>query len=205
MNLTLVTGPVCEPMTLTEVQGQTRLPDLSMESSTVELMIEAVREAAEGVTNRALVTQVWEITIDAFPGSNGSIQLPMPPLQSVQFIKYLDVDGVEQTLDPLAYRVIAETSPNCGNGYVIPAYGLTWPSTQNYVATVTIRFTCGYGPISPDTSLNIPKGIIQWIAINVANVFENRETVGIAYRETKFDITDSICDGLIAKYRVVRL
>lgn len=206
MNLTLVTPPTCEPVTLADLEGQTRLQGLlSAESGTVELMISAVREAAEGVTNRALITQVWELTLDGFPSGRNAIRLPMPPLQSVQFIKYIDVNGVEQTLDELAYRVIVESSPNCNNGYIIPIYGLTWPDTQDDVAVVTIRFTCGYGPIAPDTSTNVPKAICQWILINVANTFENRETVGIAYRETKFDITDAIADGLIAKYRIPRL
>lgn len=203
MNLTLITAPVSEPVTLAELQGQVRLTDLSAESDTVELMISAVREAAEGVTNRSLVTQVWELSLDGFPSR--AIMLPMPPLQSVQFIKYIDNNGVEQTLDSAAYRVIAEMAPNCGNGYVIPAYGLTWPTALNDLAVVTIRFTCGYGPIGEDTSLNVPKGIVQWILVNCANQFENRETVGIAYRETKFDLTEAIADGLIAKYRITRL
>lgn len=206
MNLTLIKAPVKEPITLADIEGQTRLQGmLSDESDTVELMISAVREMAEGITNRALVTQQWELALDSFPSGRNLIVLPMPPLQTVDFIKYVDTNGNEQTLDPIAYRVIAGMSPNCNNGYVIPAYGLNWPDARDDFDVVTIRFTCGYGPIDPDTALNIPKAILQWICINVANQFENRETVGVAYRETKFDISDVIADGLLTKYRITRL
>lgn len=200
MNLTLVTAPKGEPITLTEIQGQTRLVDLSAESETVELMISAVRERAEAITKRALVTQSWLLTLDAFPSGRSAIQLPKPPLQTVDSIAYCDANGVWQILDPLAYRVVISSEP----GYVVPIYGLNWPTVLNDVGVVTIKFTCGYGPITPDTSLNVPKGILQWIAMNVANIFENRETEGIAYRETKFDLS-TLADGLIENYRIFRV
>lgn len=205
MNLTLLQAPVSEPVTLTDVQGQVRLTDLSAEAETVELMITAVREVAEGATKRALITQQWELLLDNFPSGRMPITLPMPPLQTVDYIKYINVTGTEQTLDPLGYRVVAETAPNCNPGYVLPLYGLNWPSTLQDVATVRIAFTCGYGPIGEDTALNVPKAICQWILLNCANLFENRESVGVAYRETKFDLTDALANGLIEKYRITRL
>jgi hypothetical protein len=211
MNLTLIAPPVCEPVSIADFEGQVRLyGQLSDEAQTVELMISAARESAEGITNRALVTQVWELSLDSFPSGRNPISLPMPPLQSVQFIKYYGNDGVEQTfyekdVNEISCKVYSEIAPNCGNGYVMPIYGLNWPTALPDLNSVRVRFTCGYGPIAPDTALNVPKAICQWLLINVANQFSNRETVGIGNRETKFDITETICDGLVAKYRIPRL
>lgn len=201
MKLVRVTEPAQEFITLADVEGQTRLQGLlSAEADTVEMMISAVRERAESVTRRALVTQVWELTLDAFPASREAITLPLPPLQSVDFIKYIDFNGNEQTLDPLTYRVGKASEP----GYVKPLYNINWPATLQDSDVVTVRFTCGYGPIAPSTSNNVPKAIKQWCLINVANLVENRETLGVAYRETKYDLS-TLADGLIENYRITRL
>lgn len=200
MKLVCITQPGSEPIELSDVEGQCRITDLSAEASTVETMIQAVRERAEQVTRRAFVTQVWELTLDGFP--YGAINLPLPPLQTVDSIKYVDTDGVEQTLDPFAYRVLTSGEP----GAVKPLYNTTWPATLNDVDTVKIRFTCGYGPISPATSLNVPKAICQWMLINVANLYENRESQGVAMgRSTVFNLDATLCDGLIESYRIYRV
>jgi len=186
MNLTLIIPPASEPIAIGAVELQTRNVDLTAEADVVDLIIGSVRERAESITKRALITQVWELTLDAFPSGRGIIQLPKPPLQTVNSIKYLDSDGVEQTLSSLAYRVITTSEP----GYVLPVYNSEWPVALNDIASVTINFTCGYGPIAPDTSDNIPKSIKQWMLINAASLFENRESVVI---------------GLIANYRIMKL
>jgi uncharacterized phiE125 gp8 family phage protein len=205
--LTILTQPAFEPVSTDDVFAQIRQDSTTFQDSLqyLEGIITAVREMAEGTLKRALITQQWELSLDNFPSGRIPITLPMPPLQTVDYVKYIDTTGTEQTLDPLGYKVIAETAPNCNPGCVMPLYGLNWPSTLQDVATVRIAFTCGYGPIGEDTALNVPKAICQWILLNCANYFENRESVGIAYRETKFDLTEALANGLIEKYRVVRL
>ena len=207
MNLNLITAPQVEPLTLEDVEGQVRLPgQLSAEAETVDMMITAIRERAEAVTRRALISQVHELVLDGFPSGRQIIILPKPPLQSVESIVYTDVDGVEQTLDSFAYRVITQTGPTAGYGYVIPAYGLNWPTALNDVATVKIRFKCGYGPLVAGESDNIPKGIKQWMLINVANAFENRESIVVGSgRDSLIDMTETLADGLLANYRLHRL
>lgn len=200
MKLVCITQPASEPITLTDVEGQCRITDLSAEASTIDIVIQAVRERAEQATRRAFVTQVWELTLDGFP--YGAISLPLPPLQTVDSIKYIDTAGVEQTLDAAAYRVLTGGEP----GAVQPVYGTTWPNTLNDLETVKIRFTCGYGPIAPDTSLNVPKAILQWQLINIANLYENRESQGVAMgRSTVFNLDATLCDGLLESYRIARL
>jgi len=202
MKLVCITQPASEPITLTDVQGQTRIDDLSAEAATIETMIQAVRERAEQITRRALITQSWELTLDSFPYNRNPIYLPLPPLQSVESIKYIDPDGNEQTLDPLLYRTLTAGEP----GAVQPLYNLHWPVTLNDMETVKVRFTCGYGPKGEDTATNVPKAILQFMLINVANLYENRESQGVAMgRSTVFNLDATLCDGLIESFRIYRV
>lgn len=200
MKLVCTTQPLSEPIELIDVQGQIRADDLSAEASTIAIFIQAVRERAEQITRRALVTQSWELTLDCFP--YGPVALPLPPLQTVDSIKYINTDGVEQTLNPALYRVLLGGEP----GLVQPVYGTSWPTTLNDLETVKIKFTCGYGPIAPAETLNIPKAIIQWMTLQVANLYENRESQGVAMgRSTVFNLDATLCDGLLESYRITRL
>lgn len=206
MHLNLITAPQSEPITLTDVEGQVRVASLSDESSTVDIMISAVREQAEALTRRALITQTWELVLDSFASSRERIVLPKPPLQSVVSIIYTDVDGVEQTLSSDLYQVIVQVGPSAGYGYVIPAYNAYWPTTLNDVNVVKIQFKCGYGPLTVGDSDNIPLGIKQWMLLNVANIFENRESIVISSaRDSLVDMTKTVADGLISNYKLTRL
>jgi uncharacterized phiE125 gp8 family phage protein len=204
MNLICVEPPTSEPISLEDVEKHTRLQgQLTDEQSTVDIIISAICERAESLTNRALISQTWEASFNLFPSERIPIVLPKPPLQSVVSIKYFDVNNVEQTLNPLSYKVVLD---NSDYGYVIPIYGLTWPVALNDVNSVTIKFVCGYGPIEPETSDNIPAGIKQWMLINAANLIENRESIVIGNgREAAIDITETLADSLIANYRLYRL
>ena len=204
MLLNMTAAPAQEPLELSDVEAQVRLPgQLTEEAEFVKGLISAVREMAESQTRRALVTQSWEIMLNGFPLGREAIELPMPPLQSVDSIEYVDVDNVVQTLNPVKYKFIGDLK---NKGFVFPAFGETWPVAQDDFATVKIKFTCGYGPIAPSKELNIPTSILQWIKINVANLFENRETVVIENsRAVLMDTTPMLADGLLANHRLTRL
>lgn len=204
MRLKLITAPATEPVSLADVQGQCRTGDLTAESATVNRYIAAIRGAAEKITRRSLITQTWELVLDTFPAAGrGEITIPRPPLQSVTSITYVDTAGATQTLDAGLYRVITEVSPTCDPGIVLPAYGESWPDTLDDLGVVRIRFVCGYGPIAPATTTNVPAGILQWILLNVANLYENRETETVASGKlTQIDL-HTLADSLIDDFRVM--
>lgn len=197
MILRQVTAPQVEPITLSDVEAQCRVGSLSDESFSVEMFIRAIRQRAEAVTRRALISQQWELSLDAFPKGRDPLRLPLPPLQTVDSIIYTDTAGVEITLDPLAYRIVKDTP-----AYIIPVYGLSWPVAQSDKAVVKVTFTCGYGPIAPETSLNVPEAIQQWCLLNVATLYENRESLSVGGRsESILDFT-TFADSLLDDYRV---
>jgi len=208
MVLKQITAPLTEPVTIEEVCGQIRIGDLSEEVATVNLFIAAIREQAEAMTRRALITQEWELVLDGFPGGRIPITLPKAPVQSITSIKYIDVNGVEQTLDSIAYRLLADCEPSD----VIPAYGISWPATRCDKAVVRVRFKCGYGPLAsddpedPDKVMpnNVPNGIKQWMLLNIGSLYSNRESVIVEGRLNLIELT-TLADGLIANYRLPRL
>ena len=141
-------------------------PDDALIASFVQAAINEL-DGIDGWLGRALVTQTWQLVLDTFPAC--AIRLPLPPLQSVDSISYIDGDGASQTLDPADYRVFA---PDSDPGRVEPAYGLSWPAVRGQSGAVTITYTCGYGDPA-----DVPELIRTYIRLRVGQYYENRELV----------------------------
>lgn len=193
MILKCVKQPEIEPITQSDVEGQTRILDLSEETATVGMFISAIRQRAESETRRALNTQEWWLILDSFPSGRDKLEIPLPPLQSVDSIVYFDTNNVAQILNPNLYRVVAEAEP----AYVVPVINQNWPETINDLGVVTVKFTCGYG----DNSDDVPASIRQWMLLNIANLYENRETIAIGNRFAMVEL-NTIADSLLASHRV---
>lgn len=201
MLLRQTTAPQTEPITTQDVEAQIKYQLLDDQVALVDMYIRAVRARAEAITRRALVTQSYELVLDGFPSGRDAIKLPLPPLQTVDSITYVDTDGATQTLDPLTYRVIAEISSTCPPGYIIPVYGLSWPVTRDDVAVVRIAFTCGYGPLAEGGSSNVPDGILLWMMLQCAGHNETREAFIVSLKEQLVDLR-TIGDVYLDDYRV---
>ncbi len=68
----------------------------------IAFLISAVRgqiDAGDGWLNRALITQTWDMYLDAFPCGNGEIRMPFYPLQSVTAVQYYDTDGILRAIE----------------------------------------------------------------------------------------------------------
>ena len=168
MALTLITAPSIEPITLAEARMQCRIADDdTAEDALLAVCIQAAREAAEHELGRALITQIWELTLAAFPA--GEIKLGKAQALAITSVKYLDTANVLQTMDPGAYALDATTSP----GWLLPATGTSWPSTADVVNAVRVRFTAGYGP----AAANVPAAVRQWMLVTVAAFYAQREAL----------------------------
>jgi uncharacterized phiE125 gp8 family phage protein len=137
---------------------------LRVETHEDDALIEALAitatSMAEHELNRALVTQTLTLVIEEFPLKN--IQLQKPPVKSVTSIKYLDTDGVLQTVSSDLYRLIKDPIAP----YITSS---AWPEGTE----VTVVYQAGYG-----TESNVPAQIKQWILVHVGAMYENRESVG---------------------------
>lgn len=168
MPLRRITDAGSEPLTLDEAKLHLRVTG-STEDTLITALIKAARTTCEERLQRSLLTTTWELTLDEFPEA---IPLRRPRVQSVTSVKYVDVDGVEQTLDPAAYQVDDKSEP----GWVVPAYGYSWPQTRQQVNAVAVRYTTGYGNNASD----VPQPLRQWMLLMVGAMYENREAEVIA-------------------------
>jgi len=166
MPLTLITAPATEPVTLAEAKAHCRV-DGTADDALITALIVATREACEHKIGRPLITQTWERTLEYFSG--GAILLGKFKPLSIVSVYYLDDAGADTLLAPLAYTLDADTEP----GYLLPAYGTTWPSARATANSVRVRFTAGYGPAASD----VPTAIKQWILLAVGTLYEQRASV----------------------------
>ena len=196
-----------ELITIKDVENQIRF-ELSDNYNLVYQLIFAIREKAEAYTRRALKIHQYTLTLDTFPTGRGIIEIPNPPLRRIDSIKYYDADGVLQTLSPNLYRVVINVQDPVQSSYVVPIYGASWPQSLDDSAVVIITYTCGYGTITNadpalTTVMELPKALKQWMLINIANLYENSESVVVGNRLNVAEIP-SIIDSLIANYKIAR-
>lgn len=129
-------------------------------------LIASARRRIEERLSKALLTQTWVLRLDRFPA--WEIGLPRPPLASISSIQYLDSAGATQTLDAAKYVVDTHGAV----GRVVPAYGLSWPSTYPMPNAVTITYVAGW-----TSAAAVPADIRQALLMLIADLYANRETI----------------------------
>lgn len=188
MNLVTYTAPTTEPVTVAEAAEYCSASATDWEDLLTAL-IQAGRESAELILQRSLMTQTWELYLDAFPP--GSIVLPRPPVVSLTHVKYYDIGGTLQTLSGTYYTLDTISEP----GRVRLNTSYSWPSTQAIENAVVVRYVAGYA-----SAALVPESIKTWIKLRVKSLFDNRDAVisGTIVNELPF----SFADGLLDRYRV---
>jgi uncharacterized phiE125 gp8 family phage protein len=167
MWLKRTSAPAATPVSLAEAKTHLRVLH-SADDTYIGTLISAATEHLEGrggILGRALVTQTLEWRFCAFPAC-GAIKLPLPPLQSVTSVKYIDTAGIEQTMSASDYVVDAETLV----GQVRLAYGKIWPATRDEENAVRIVFVAGYGAAS-----EVPVPLKQAILLLIGHFYVNRD------------------------------
>lgn len=157
MTARLITPPAALAVSLEEARTAAR-QDGAAADAELTLAIGTYTGDAEFETQRALIEQTWRVTLDRFPEA---IQLPRPPLLTVLYVKFYDVAGQLQTLDPQDYMVDQESEPS----YIVPAPGRAWPVTAARVNAVQVDYTAGYGPDHTSVPASIKGFILGKIAM----------------------------------------
>lgn len=191
--VTVVQAPTTEPMTVAEARVWARIDDDDeTQDAMLQLMIIAARERAEEITGRCFATRQIEYRMDKFPDGGTAIELPFPPVLSLDYIQYLDGDGALQTLSgsPTAWTLDAGSIP----ARVKPLYGNNWPGAIDQMAAVRIGYTAGYANIS-----DLPKSLRIYLQARVATFNEFREQL---IQSGVGEIPRDFCDGLLDGLRV---
>lgn len=204
--LVLKTPPAAEPLTAAEVRARLGLSD-SVSDAMLTPLIKGAREKLDGWSGwlgRALITQTWVLYLPAFCAS---VSIPLPPLQQVVSVKYIDADGVEQTLDAASHRVIAGSRP------VLQFKSDTaLPATAFSADAVRIEFRAGYG----DGGASVPEPIRNAMVLDVhlqlsmtaRNLFLSQDKVeGVSSKSYVVGgnagaVIDAAVAALISNYRV---
>ncbi len=112
-------------------------------------MVDAARFKVQEDSSRQLMRATFKAFLDGFPGVAGVgsaslesslIELRKPPVVSVEAVKHVDSDGVEQTLAASQYLLDKDSEP----ARLRPSHGNSWPAARVQTNAVTVEFTAGY-------------------------------------------------------------
>jgi uncharacterized phiE125 gp8 family phage protein len=137
------------------------------EEDLIESLITAARQWCEEYLGRAIGVQTLELRMGGFPVDNGPIVLRSPTIE-VTSVKYLDTDGVEQTMDEADY-ITSDAEP----AEIVPVSA--WPVAFGSSDSVRVEYEAGYSAGSPLVSDVLPKTIRTAILMMVADMYTNRE------------------------------
>jgi uncharacterized phiE125 gp8 family phage protein len=179
MGYRLITPPASTPVTMAEVKDYLRVAHNDEDIQILQYIRAATSylDGRLGVLGRCLITQTWEITLDAFPP--GEIELPLPPVQSVTSVTFVDPAGTTATVPANDYTVDTASA----TARIVPK--TDWPDTAETVNAVTIRFVTGTEPV------NVPGALKDAVLVLVAARYNDR--IGME--------NPAILGSLIAPYR----
>lgn len=178
-------APAEEPVTLADAKAHLRV-DVPDDDAYIEGLIAVARVAAEDRLQRTLVHTPWRLTLDGFPAA---IELPMPPIVSVQSVQFRDATGQWSTLDAQDYVVDSVNEP----GYVVPAPGTRWPAVGAGINGVRVDYTAGYGA----TGSSVPAPIRHWLLLAIGDLYNQRERSA-----EKPVVPQNFVDSLLDAYRI---
>jgi uncharacterized phiE125 gp8 family phage protein len=167
-----VSGPVIQPVTLTEVKMHLKLePEDVIEDQLIASYMYGARIEAENFLDEKIGRQTWDLFTECWPYG----ALPIRPVISVDSVAYVDAAGVEQTVDPATYIFY----PGSGRIFLRPGY--SWPGTSTYPGSgIRTRVTAGIEPVSDGQSPPTPRypdNIRVAILFRVGTFYRVREDV----------------------------
>lgn len=186
MGLTLVSAPASTPVSLAEMKAHCRIhADDTTYDTELQIYLDAAvshLDGKDGILQQCIVTQTWDLTLDAF---SDNIEIPLAPLQSVSSVKYYDAAGDLQTLSSDYYTVDTSSLTQ----WVVRNSSYTYPTLLEGVNTVIIRFVAGYA--------TVPDALKQAILLLGGHWFAHREAVSGA---AMMDVPKAV-DCLVAPYK----
>lgn len=191
MNITVITPPLFEPVTLTEVYKQLRLtPDhegspgeeTHPNDTQLAAMIQTSREHVEAMARRSLVQQTVRLSLRSFPVSYDTwvasysdrralvqtVRLFRPPVIRVEAVRYYDGDNLLQTVDAASYYVTDDAVPELRF-----ISGFSQPTVYDRPDAVRVEYVAGYAPSNSPSSTqadyigNVPRALRDAILIGV--------------------------------------
>lgn len=173
-----ITPPAALPVSLAMAKANMRVDGDDMDVL-ITTWIKGIVAALEHEIGQCLIEQTWRVTAGLFPAA---LSLPHP-VMSITSVKYFDVDGTEQTMDPAAYRLVKMRY----RSDLMPARGRAWPETMAD-RDITVEVVCGYGAAPAD----VPENVQLYILAKLVEQFDpatrmERDTVQSAFVDRLLD------------------
>lgn len=191
-------GP--EPITIEEAKLQCYLhPSVEDNESEMilERLIKTARVMAENYVWYGLVYGKYEHTLNGFDGD--LIEIPFPPLHSIDKITYKDPSGETKQLLVEDLHVDKNSEP----GLISPV--AEFPKVSDAPGSVLIEYTAGYKAESGEDGsarIVIPEDIKTAMLIIVKFLFDHRDTM-MPERTTPLRIPDAAM-AILEPYRLWR-
>jgi uncharacterized phiE125 gp8 family phage protein len=191
MSATLLTGPAVEPVPLADAKSYLRI-EHAADDDALAALIAGARIHVETQTRRALITQVWRLTRDAWP-ADGRIAVTPAPLRALVAARIYKVDGTALTLSTAAFA--ADTA---GAPAVLAFAPGTFAAPGRVVAGIELDVEVGYGGAPSD----VPQPLRQAIRALVAHWYEHR---GVTAAGAAIAALPESVAALLRPYRVLAL
>lgn len=163
-----------------------------MEDSLLTNLIKSAYQHAETRTGRIFHTDTRTLVLDGFGTGTGAIELPWTPMQSVDSLEYMDLNGETQALSSPPLRLdTRQLYP-----LLMPQWGTEWPATIAEPESVTITATVGY----PDDEL--PNDVRCALLLIIGHLYANRESVVIGTISSELPMGVSM---LLDPYKIHRI
>lgn len=180
MTFRVVVQPEAEPVTLAEAKAHLRLEE-EVDDVMVERLIKVARMHVEKVCARGLVLQTVEVVGPRFPVER--MKLPGGHLADSPnaVVKYLDADGIEQTVDVGSYYASSAENADKGPGFLYRSG--TWPTVSTRADAVRVRYQVGWA-----TPADVPGPIKHAVLLALSQMYEHRtpEITGTIATELSF-------------------
>lgn len=191
MPITRITPPSGLAVTLDEAKLHLRVVGTS-EDALISALIVAATEDAEGLMQRAVLPQVWRLTLDAWPC--WSVRIPLGNVTSVQAVRIVAPDtGALTLLDSASYQFDGASD---GAARLAPAYGTAWPAVRCQMAAIQIDLAAGWA-----SAAAVPEIVKAWIKLRLGALYENRQQ----WTEGRPIQSNDFIDRLLDRYRIVTL
>ena len=157
------TAAVTEPVSLDRVKRSLGLDNVRDFDTTLQELIKSATNAVSNDLGRALTTTVYTLHLDRWPGRE--IQLPYPPLISVDSVKYYgDTTETLDTFSSGSYTVSTGGDP----GVIWLNEDADWPDLMDRPSPTDIQFQAGYGAGTDD----VPAAIQAAVTMTAAYFFD---------------------------------
>ncbi len=157
-----VTQAMAEALDIEDAKRQLRITH-SSEDSEISRLITSARIAFESAHEHTVMQTEWEMSLQCFPTI---IEMRWMPVISITSIKYTDVNGVEQTVDPADYTL---KKLDVQEEYIELVLDKSWPSTYPCKDAVRVRYQAGYAD-----AVSVPEDIKVWMKDLITYKFMNK-------------------------------